>query len=178
MYVLGGDADNGKTIQVSGQQIYGKSLYLPLNYWYCKPKTALKIVFRLSGLRIWTCHCCGTGSIPGPGNFHATGVAKKRKKKKSCLTSYSFFTRKKKKKKKKRCQTPPALNSGLKIISNKLYFFFLISKKTHVFVENLKRYKKKNIPKRKGKSLITVSFLYTYVCICMSVNMHVNIPTL
>ena len=21
------------------------------------------------GLRIWCCHCCGRGSIPGPGNF-------------------------------------------------------------------------------------------------------------
>ena len=37
----------------------------------------------LSGLRIWRCdycglgHCCGTDSIPGPGNFHVLCVQQK-----------------------------------------------------------------------------------------------------
>ena len=32
--------------------------------------------------KIWCCHCCGTGSIPGSGTLHATGAAKKRRKEK------------------------------------------------------------------------------------------------
>ena len=35
----------------------------------------------LSGLRIWRCHCCGTGSIPGSRTSHAASTSKKEGKK-------------------------------------------------------------------------------------------------
>ena len=42
-------------------------------------KQKLKLDYQRSlvdQLRIWHCHCCGTGSNPGPGTFHAIGMAK------------------------------------------------------------------------------------------------------
>ena len=36
----------------------------------------------LSRLRIWHCHCCGLGSIPGPGTSACWGNSQKKKKKK------------------------------------------------------------------------------------------------
>ena len=42
-----------------------------------------------SGLRIWHCHCCGAGLIPGPGTSTCHGLGQKQTKKKSLSHSKS-----------------------------------------------------------------------------------------
>ena len=39
----------------------------------------------LSGLRIWHCHCCGSGSIPGQGTSSCLRCGKKKEKRKRNL---------------------------------------------------------------------------------------------
>ena len=57
----------------------------------------------VSGLRIWHCHCCGsgyncgTGSIPGPGTSTCYGCAKEKKKellKEACRQKGNYTRRK------------------------------------------------------------------------------------
>ena len=46
------------------------------------PKSWGRIPWWCRGLRIWSYHCCGEGSIPGPGNStcHVRGQKQKQKK--------------------------------------------------------------------------------------------------
>ena len=53
-------------------------LAIPLLGIYLKESRESRVPWWLSRLKIWHCHCCGTGSILGPGTLHAVGASKKK----------------------------------------------------------------------------------------------------
>ena len=49
------------------------------------------VLWWLSGLRIWHCHCCGSGLIPDPGSCSCTAKRKKKKKEHQKYISSSSY---------------------------------------------------------------------------------------
>ena len=72
-----------KTVRIP-QKIFAtvvnKRLFSPQPFHSASHIRNTNVPWWLSGLRIWRCHCCGSGSIPGSGTAMCHGTAKKKRK--------------------------------------------------------------------------------------------------
>ena len=65
-------------IQILPKRILIFALFL--NGHFLKKEWKKGVPWWLSGLRFWLCHCCGMGSILGPGTSTFAGTDKKKLK--------------------------------------------------------------------------------------------------